>query len=47
MIGSLLLFGLIGYVVDKKFDSNYKIYFLFVGALIAMYELYKYIFLKM
>ena len=46
IIGSLLFFGFIGYFIDNKFETNYKLYFFLLGVLIAMYELYKHIFFK-
>ena len=42
LLGSILLFGAIGYFLSKKFHNElWLIGCLFFGALIGLYELYK------
>jgi len=42
LIGSLLLFGVLGYYLTEKFNNQlYLIFFLILGALIGLYDLYK------
>ena len=42
LIGSLLLFGVLGYYLTEKFNNQlYLICFLIFGALVGLYDLYK------
>jgi len=42
LIGSLFLFGVLGYYLTEKFNNQlYLIFFLILGALIGLYDLYK------
>ena len=45
LVGSILLFGGIGYILKSKLNSDYwLIVCLIAGALIGLYELYKQIY---
>tara|TARA_B110000116_G_C16523524_1_gene441105 strand:- start:248 stop:439 length:192 start_codon:yes stop_codon:yes gene_type:complete len=42
LIGSLFLFGVLGYYLTGKFNNQlYLICFLILGALVGLYDLYK------
>ena len=42
ILGSILIFGSIGYILNKKFNNeNWLVGFLIFGSFIGLYELYK------
>ena len=42
LLGSILIFGSIGYILNKKLNNeNWLVGFLIFGSFIGLYELYK------